>query len=156
MKDPSRTSTAKVAPRVLVVEDEEPVCTLLDELLTEEGYRVTCAGSDQAAYDVLKRERRDIAALVVDINLGRGTTGFDVARFARGLTPALSVIYITGGSPDSITRFGVEGGTLVQALRSRAAARRAQGEAHKLSSPGGVAGTSPLRRVAGDRSRAHA
>lgn len=100
-------------PRVLVVEDEAPVCDLLSSLLREEGYDPLCALTDEAAYELIQQEWRSIAALVVDINLGRGTTGFDVARHARGLNPKVVVVYVTGGSARSTETHGVEGGVLV-------------------------------------------
>ena len=97
--------------RILVVEDDSEICALLSDLLTEMGHEVTCAASDKEAYGAFQRET--IEALVVDINLGRGTTGFDVARLARSFNPDLPVAYVTGGSPQSVARFGVEGGVLV-------------------------------------------
>jgi CheY-like chemotaxis protein len=96
---------------ILVVEDDSEICALLSDLLTEMGHEVTCAASDKEAYGAFQRET--IEALVVDINLGRGTTGFDVARLARSFNPDLPVAYVTGGSPQSVARFGVEGGVLV-------------------------------------------
>lgn len=99
--------------RVLVVEDEAPVCEVLTELLGGEGYDPVCALGDKAAYQQLDAEAPGLAALVVDINLGRGTTGFDVARYARRLNPKLPVIYITGASSNSMEVHGVEGGVLV-------------------------------------------
>ena len=37
--------------------------------------------------------------MVTDINLGRGVTGFDIARRARELNGAIKVIYISGQGP---------------------------------------------------------
>jgi DNA-binding response OmpR family regulator len=34
--------------------------------------------------------------MVVDVNLGAGTTGYDVARFARRIDPELAVIFVSG------------------------------------------------------------
>jgi two-component system, cell cycle response regulator CpdR len=99
--------------RILIVEDDAEVCALLEDLLSDEGYDVSSAANDEAAYAKLQRDWQNVDALVVDINLGRGTTGFDVARFARRLNDALPVIYVTGGSPQSVATFGVEGGVLV-------------------------------------------
>jgi len=69
--------------------------------------------NDAAAYHALDSEADAFAALIVDINLGRGTTGFDVARYARRLNPSLPVIYVTGGLPRSVAVYGVPGGALV-------------------------------------------
>ena len=99
--------------RILIVEDETELCAFVSNMLTEEGYDVACAANDVAAYAELERDWQAIDALVVDINLGQGTTGFDVARFARRLNEGVPVIYITGGSPESVSAFGVEGGVLV-------------------------------------------
>jgi hypothetical protein len=46
---------------------------------------VVCTTNDAGAYRELVT--RKFAALLVDINLGRGTTGFDVARHARRSIP---------------------------------------------------------------------
>jgi DNA-binding response OmpR family regulator len=92
---------------VLVVEDEPAVAELVDDALSDAGMSVTVALSDDVAYDILEREARSFAALVTDINLGEGTTGFDVARRARHLNKQIKVIYITGQAAH-VERFGVE------------------------------------------------
>ena len=99
--------------RVLVVDDEADVCDLLHQILEEAGYQPVCAQGDTAAYEALDREGRSLAAVVVDINLGQGTTGYDVARHARRVIPGVPVIYITGGYARSIETHGVPGGVLV-------------------------------------------
>lgn len=99
--------------RVLVVEDDAGVCSVINDVLSERGYEVICVNTDEDAYEALRRGRSSFAALLVDINLGLGTTGFDVARFARRLHPNLPVMYVTGGTPESVSTFGVDGGTYV-------------------------------------------
>jgi|SRR6185295_6913356 len=94
-------------PDVLLVEDEPEVAELVQDALVEAGLSVSVAHTDRAAYEKLEHEPRSFAALVADINLGPGTTGFDVARRARQLNPNLKVIYITGQAAH-LARFGVE------------------------------------------------
>ena len=101
------------AARVLVVEDEPEVCDLIKQQLADEGFDVVCACNDDMAYDRLSREARTFKALIVDINLGKGTTGFDVARHARRLNPSVPVVYVTGGDPESVETHGVDGAALV-------------------------------------------
>jgi DNA-binding response OmpR family regulator len=108
---PSRRTVSPA--RVLIVEDEASVCDLLDDLLSDEGYETECVRSDAEAYRALDRDRGNFVVLVVDIDLGRGTTGFDVARHARRLNPAIPVVYITGTSLRSLGAHGVDGGVLV-------------------------------------------
>ena len=86
---------------------------LLNDLLAAEGLEVVCAGDDRTAYAMLEEEGRTYDALILDINLGQGTTGFDVARFARRLNPGVPVIYISGGADTSVEKHGVPGATLV-------------------------------------------
>ena len=96
---------------VLIVEDETDMCVLMHDQLEGEGYAPVCATSDAGAYRALTSQ--SFAALVVDINLVRGTTGFDVARHARRLNPKIAVIYVTGGAPESVALHGVGGAALV-------------------------------------------
>lgn len=97
---------------VLLVEDEIEIRDLLQDAFEELGLPVRCAGSDRAAYAILDEEARSFSLLVADINLGEGTTGFDVARRARKLNPNLNVIYITG-QDTQLDRFGVEGSEII-------------------------------------------
>jgi CheY-like chemotaxis protein len=97
---------------VLLVEDETDVRDLIAEALEEGGLSVRCASDDRAAYAMLAAEPRSFSVLIADINLGEGTTGFDVARRARALNPDMQVVYITGHAAH-VERFGVEGGELV-------------------------------------------
>ena len=107
------TEPAPAPRRILVVDDEAEVCNLLHDILTEAGFAPVCAQGDAAAYEALDREGGAIAAVVVDINLGRGTTGYDVARQARRVIPGVPVVYITGGYARSLEAHGVPGGVLV-------------------------------------------
>jgi DNA-binding response OmpR family regulator len=99
--------------RVLVVEDDHAICALITDILEGAGFQIECVQNDRAAYAIIPTLPM-IAALVVDINLGRGTTGFDVARFARQVIPDLPVLYVTGeASQDSLKAFGVPESALV-------------------------------------------
>jgi DNA-binding response OmpR family regulator len=93
--------------RVLVVEDDHAICALISDILEHAGLQAECVQNDRSAYAIIPT-LPTIAALVVDINLGTGTTGFDVARFARQVIPALPVLYVTGeASENSFKAFGV-------------------------------------------------
>src|SRR4051812_45566770 len=93
--------------RVLVVEDDHAICEIIHDLLDSIGLHTVCVTTDRAAYDILPT-LPTFAALLVDVNLGQGTTGFDVARFARQVIPDVAVIYVSGqASPQSFKAFGV-------------------------------------------------
>jgi DNA-binding response OmpR family regulator len=93
---------------ILLVEDEADIRTLIEDAFEDRGLPVRSVGNDRAAYAILETEALSFSLLVADVNLGEGTTGFDVARRARALNPDLKVIYITGGATQ-VGRFGVEG-----------------------------------------------
>lgn len=92
---------------VLLVEDEPEVAELVQEALEDAGLSVVVAYDDKTAYERLERDARRFTTLIADINLGAGTTGFDVARRARALNPDLNVVYITGHAAH-LERFGVD------------------------------------------------
>jgi DNA-binding response OmpR family regulator len=96
-----------------VVEDDEVVCATLEDVLSAHDFEVVCALGDSAAYGILEGEAASFDVLLLDINLGQGVTGFDVARFARGLNATVPVIYLSGGAEASVERFGVPGSILV-------------------------------------------
>ena len=100
--------------RVLVVEDDPAICDLIQDMLKEVRLSTVCVNSDNAAYRIIPT-LPTIQALVVDVNLGPGTTGFDVARFARQVIPDLPVVYVTGdASQESFQAFGVPDSDFVQ------------------------------------------
>jgi CheY-like chemotaxis protein len=92
-----------------VVDDDSSVATVICAYLRSEGRRCVCVRTDKQAYQKIPGEP-PLTALVIDINLGAGTTGFDVARFARQLIPDLRVVYMSGETrPDAFKTFGVAG-----------------------------------------------
>jgi DNA-binding response OmpR family regulator len=80
---------------VLVVEDDETAAAAFAKGLNERGYECLAVDSADKAIHVLGADE-PFAALVVDVNLGRGETGYGVARFARQSAPELPVIYVSG------------------------------------------------------------
>lgn len=108
---PEAAPEAVSAPRVLVIEDERDVCELLTEFLADNGFDAVCVESDERAYQVL-RQSPPFACIVVDVNLGRGTTGYDVARYARQLAPQAPVIYVSGQTSQASFRANGVAGSL--------------------------------------------
>jgi len=100
--------------RVLIVEDEPEMCALLSDIVGDDGFAAHCVQSDRAAYAALRGLRDDCACMIVDVNLGSGTTGYDVARFARRLRPELPVIFVSGQTSElSYQSNGVPGSLFV-------------------------------------------
>lgn len=89
---------------VLIVEDEVLIADLIADALSEAGFQVVTAHNADEAYARLSPEPRSFSALVTDVNLEHGGDGFDVARRARELNPAIQVAYMTG-RPENLARF---------------------------------------------------
>ena len=107
----SCTEAAKLLDglHVLIVEDEPLIGMSVEEAIRDAGGASTHVGNDRDAYAELEAGAATIDALIVDVNLREGTTGFDVARFARRLNPTIPVVYLSGGPEEWAAWFGVDG-----------------------------------------------
>ena len=85
---------------VLLVEDEPLVMLTLQANLEDAGWTVVSAIDGSEAIDILDGSAASFAALVTDIRLGEGMTGWSVAEMARAMRAELPVIYITADSAD--------------------------------------------------------
>ncbi len=89
---------------VLVVDDEPEVLAIASEILQDNGYRVLKACTPASALDVLEHEP-GIELLFTDIVMP-GMSGFELARQAQALQPALRVLYTSGYVRDAPPTLG--------------------------------------------------
>ena len=99
-------------PIILVVEDDNLVQCVVEEALTNGGFKIVITSSGENAVELLEAADGKYRALVTDINLGRDKLeGWEVARRAREIDPLFPVVYMSGdsaadwaskGVPDSI------------------------------------------------------
>src|SRR4051812_23587134 len=82
--------------RVLVVEDEYLIGLSLTDCLERAGAAVVWVQNDRDAYAALSGSEANFDTLILDIDLGAGTTGFDIARFARRRSPKAAIIFSSG------------------------------------------------------------
>jgi CheY-like chemotaxis protein len=99
---------------VLAVDDDRLVLELIEMSLQDGGFEVVTAISAEDAFSILTREAGTLSALVTDVNLSRGVSGWDVARRARELSPHLPVVYLTGDSGHEWAAHGVPKSLVVQ------------------------------------------
>lgn len=85
-----------VPPTLLVVEDDPLVMLSAAATLEVEGWVVKKAANGVVAIERLGDANDPVDALVIDITLGDGPSGWDVARFARSVNENVAVAYITG------------------------------------------------------------
>ncbi len=91
---------------ILVVDDEPGVRMLIREVLEEHGYRTLEASNSREGLDILKSDAA-IDLLVSDVGLPGGLNGRQMADAARGLRPALQVLFITGYAAQAVVGSGV-------------------------------------------------
>lgn len=100
-------SVEPIAALILYVEDEVLIQDILQTALEEAGFEVVAVSSGVEALDRLQTLAGDLKGLITDVNLGGGIKGWEVGRRARGLSPGLPVIYVSGGSEHEWTAEGV-------------------------------------------------
>jgi DNA-binding NarL/FixJ family response regulator len=79
--------------RVLVVDDEPLVRSLLTEVVKTLGYEVRAAESAADARKICQTFDADVA--IIDVDLGPGPNGFDLAATLRALNSAIAIIFLT-------------------------------------------------------------
>ncbi len=78
---------------ILVVDDEKPICDLIDINLSTAGYHCRCVQDGLAAIDLIEKENFDL--ILLDIMLP-GADGFDIMEYIRPLK--IPVIFISAKS----------------------------------------------------------
>ena len=147
------------ALEILLVDDDDPLREMLSRSFEREGHHVTAVADGQAALDAASERPFDIVLL--DVALGAGPTGHDVARMLRSRRDVVPIIMLTALDSEADAVQGLESGADdyvtkpfgLAELRSRirAVLRRAQGRVVEGSlQVGPVALDRDLRRVAVD------
>jgi signal transduction histidine kinase len=98
--------------RVLVVDDEESVCTAMRALLEETGYHVATAHNTASALVVAEHEPPDL--LIADFRLGCEGDGLGTIAALRARLPELRALLITGDTaPDRLREAQAAGVTVL-------------------------------------------
>jgi DNA-binding response OmpR family regulator len=141
---------------ILLVDDDDPLREMLSRSFEREGHRVTAVADGQSALDAAAARPYDIVLL--DVALGVGPTGHDVARMLRSRRDVVPIIMLTALDSEADAVQGLESGADdyvtkpfgLAELRSRirAVLRRAHGRVVEGSLHVGPVGLDrDLRRV---------
>ena len=76
--------------KILIVDDEKPICDLIDLNLSSAGYHCTAVQDGLQAIDLIEKEEFEL--ILLDIMLP-GADGYDVMEYIRPL--GIPVIFIT-------------------------------------------------------------
>src|ERR1700694_3478776 len=97
---------------ILVVEDDQSIQSIVEEALSDGGFKPTIASSGEEALTLLGGSKYRV--LVIDIKLGKDRIrGWHVARRARAINPELPVVYITGADANEWAMQGVPNSILL-------------------------------------------
>ena len=80
-------------PRVLVVDDEAPICRSVEKILAKEGIATRSALDGTAALKIMEAESFDV--VVTDLKMG-SLGGLEVLRRVRETNPDAVVVVMTG------------------------------------------------------------
>jgi len=82
----------KSSVSILIVDDEEMMRTLLNRILSREGYKIRSAEDGVVALEVLKAEKFDI--IISDMKMPR-MDGFELLKIVKNEYPQIGVIIMT-------------------------------------------------------------
>jgi two-component system OmpR family response regulator len=102
------------ANSVLLVEDEVFVLLDLEASLIEAGFEVFGSWSGDEALKAFDREPARFNAVVTDIRLGNGPSGWDIARHVREARSTIPVVYMSGDSSVDWQANGVLGSVMIR------------------------------------------
>ena len=88
-------TTERVRPVILIVDDEEPIRTILSRALGGDGYELLLAAGANEALELMIGTNAAVHIAVIDVHLA-GTDGVDLAKLLRLLQPGLTVLFTSG------------------------------------------------------------
>jgi DNA-binding NtrC family response regulator len=78
---------------ILIVDDEKDICWALDNILRDEGHRLTQVSRGEDA--IREVQQRPFAMAIVDVKLP-GMSGIEVSRVIGQLDPRMKILMISG------------------------------------------------------------
>src|ERR687894_1284079 len=93
---------------ILLVDDDRPLREMLTRSFEREGHRVTAVADGQSALDAAAG--RPYAVVLLDVALGAGPPGHEVARLLRGRRDVVPIIMLTALDSEADAVQGLESG----------------------------------------------
>jgi PAS domain S-box-containing protein len=104
-KDISTMPTSKSGPRILIMDDDSAVRSVLTQLLKNAGYIVTCTATGNeavAAYAAAMKEGAPFMVVVMDLTIPGGMDGKEAVAKVLEIDPSARVVVASGYSNDPI------------------------------------------------------
>ena len=94
--------------KILVVDDEQDVCTYLSRLFQENGFTVACAANGDAALQAVQKESPDLITLDLSMPETTGVKFYRTIKSQPGVS-SIPVVFVTGvigpGGPQDTEHF---------------------------------------------------
>ena len=103
----------ELALRVLVLDDEPHICSVVEKALTREGHEVFCVSTGKAAlraYDKAEEFGRSFDVLLFDLDVRGGMRGDETLSRIREKNPKVKAIVTTGYVDDTVLENYLEHG----------------------------------------------
>lgn len=94
-----------MADRVLIVDDDEAVCTMLYKVFRSNGIEADTAASGQQALRMVEQKRYDL--MLLDVNMP-GMDGFEVVQVLRLRGVQMPIMIVSGRQEDYDTLYGLD------------------------------------------------
>ena len=79
--------------KLLIVEDDKILLTMMSHALTAESFNVLAANDAQSAMQYFDKARPDV--VILDIDLGAGPSGIDLANKMRQISGRIAIVFCT-------------------------------------------------------------
>jgi two-component system cell cycle sensor histidine kinase/response regulator CckA len=119
---------------ILLVEDEDAVRSLVEAILTADGYNILVADSADHAIELCRTHRDNIDILLTDVVMP-GVSGPELAKHLLSLRPGLRVIYMSGYAGEYLHNEGVNADGVVLLQKPFTAAALEEKIRHVLHLP---------------------
>ena len=103
----SEATMSSIIQKILLVEDEAAVRTVIQTGLESFGYRVIVAGSAMDAIQLMQTHGPEIDLLITDVVMP-GMSGRQLSDQLRIQFPNLKILFVSGYTDDAVVRHGVE------------------------------------------------
>lgn len=106
---PMGETMAQSKGKILVVDDDEQIRTVLHRFLERKGYEVRTASNGEEALSMIKKERPHI--MLLDINMPV-MGGMEVLKVLREVDKELAVMMLTGNGDETLAREAMQRGAV--------------------------------------------
>jgi DNA-binding response OmpR family regulator len=93
--------------RIMIIEDDEAMRSLLEDFFEEEGFETDSASNGADALRILSKDHLDL--IITDIRMP-GLTGLDILPRLRRLKPETSIIVMTAYGSEDVRRRSLDRG----------------------------------------------